>query len=378
MNESPFFSIITVVLNDASGLESTIASVDDQVETDWLHIIVDGASTDRTARILEKAKSRPRTVLVSEPDGGIYDAMNKGLKLAPGEGYVIFLNAADSFCDPDTLLQLRKSIEANRFPDWVQGRHVEHDPKTSTSYCRLVATPSVENQLYATGFRSHQATLMKAEFIKNLGGFDENFSVAADWDLIVRAHRKCPPFDSNLVIATFNLGGFSASRMVQAHAELRRIRERELLNARWRYILDDIWMSLALYPLGFKNYFTPILSLYVSLRSSRRVIYSGLRSARRVLYAILWKVHKIARTVLTMIVKNVHLFQRKLVHLETQWVQKCRSAIFDRLPKPVLPLYRLRFPEFAKGTGIVWEYRVLAALLRCLGAKSVHESAGKR
>lgn len=95
------FSIITITYNAATTLPSTLDSVDRQTCRDYEHLIIDGASTDNTVAIA-RATVNPRRSVISEPDNGLYDAMNKGLRLAQGK-YVIFLNAGDSFASADIL-----------------------------------------------------------------------------------------------------------------------------------------------------------------------------------------------------------------------------------------------------------------------------------
>lgn len=98
---NPLFSIITITFNAAETLPHTLRSVDAQNCKDYEHLIIDGASTDHTVAIAS-AETNPRRKVFSEPDHGLYDAMNKGLAKANGE-YVIFLNAGDTFTSADTL-----------------------------------------------------------------------------------------------------------------------------------------------------------------------------------------------------------------------------------------------------------------------------------
>lgn len=112
MSESavkPFFSIITVCWNAAEEIESTARSIASQDCDDLEWIVVDGASTDGTAEIARQHLRVGRDTLLSEPDEGLYFAMNKGLKLARGE-VVQFLNAGDSFADASTLTQVRNAF----------------------------------------------------------------------------------------------------------------------------------------------------------------------------------------------------------------------------------------------------------------------------
>ena len=95
MAKSPLFSIITITYNAEQTLPATLASVDAQTFTDYEHLIIDGASTDATCS-LANAPGNMRRHTFSEPDRGLYDAMNKGLARARGE-YLLFLNAGDAF-----------------------------------------------------------------------------------------------------------------------------------------------------------------------------------------------------------------------------------------------------------------------------------------
>ena len=110
MNETaPTFSIITVTYNAEATIEVTLHSVQQQTYRQIEHIIVDGGSKDHTLSIIEKYKDSYLHV-ISEPDKGLYDAMNKGIHLAKGD-YLCFLNAGDTFHEVDTL---EKIVNGNR------------------------------------------------------------------------------------------------------------------------------------------------------------------------------------------------------------------------------------------------------------------------
>lgn len=117
---APLFSIITVCYNAEGTLERTLGSVASQSCRLYEHIVKDGASSDATMDIARRMADS-RTVLISERDKGIYDAMNHALSIAKGD-YVIFLNAGDKFHSPDTLQHMADAILDNDYPGIVYGQ----------------------------------------------------------------------------------------------------------------------------------------------------------------------------------------------------------------------------------------------------------------
>ena len=116
---TPKFSVITVCRNAQAVIEDTIQSVISQTYHHVEYIVIDGASNDRTMSIVNRYRERI-SVVVSEPDRGLYDAMNKGIRLATGD-YLCFLNAGDSFHEDDTLLRMAHSIHEPQLPDVLYG-----------------------------------------------------------------------------------------------------------------------------------------------------------------------------------------------------------------------------------------------------------------
>ena len=117
----PKFSVITVTYNAGAVIEDTIQSVITQTYKNIEYIIVDGASTDKTMSIVNRYRDRIHTV-VSEPDRGLYDAMNKGIRLATGD-YMCFLNAGDELHEDDTLQLIVHSLAGlSELPDVIYGR----------------------------------------------------------------------------------------------------------------------------------------------------------------------------------------------------------------------------------------------------------------
>ncbi len=109
-------TLVTVTYNAVQTIERTLRSVEEQTSKEFEHVIIDGASTDGTIETVRRYQSRMpagRVVVMTEPDGGLYDAMNKGLRLARGE-YVCFLNAGDKLHSTDTLQHVMDCIHKSK------------------------------------------------------------------------------------------------------------------------------------------------------------------------------------------------------------------------------------------------------------------------
>ena len=156
----PKVSIITVTLNSGPALESTILSIISQTYRNYEFIIIDGGSRDETLELIEKYRASV-SVLVSEPDKGLYDAMNKGIGLATGE-YLNFLNAGDVYLSPDTLGTV---FSYGQPPgDFVYGDMIIVESDRSHSRLQR-AMPFTKKRLikFGTGVVCHQAVFVKRE-----------------------------------------------------------------------------------------------------------------------------------------------------------------------------------------------------------------------
>ena len=167
---TPKFSIITVTYNAEAVLEDTIQSVISQTYHHVEYIIVDGASKDSTLSIIDRYRDRI-TRIVSEPDKGLYDAMNKGIRLATGD-YLCFLNAGDSFHEDDTLQQMVRSISGNELPDVLYGETELVDKEGHFIRMRRLAAPEVLT------WRSFKQA------------YDLQYRFSADFDWCIRVMKK--------------------------------------------------------------------------------------------------------------------------------------------------------------------------------------------
>ncbi len=213
------FSIITASVNSARTIGACLASVDAQSFGDWEHLLVDGASIDGTLESI-RARPDPRRHLVSEPDSGIYDAWNKGIRRAKGD-YLLFLNSDDELFDRDVLRDLASTLDKKGNPSIVHGHLLAVEPQSGYSY--LDGRPAnLESFLYRMDFCT-LASLVRRDVFERVGGYDERYAISADYDWAIRLFRGLPPSDIvfvDRVITRFCLGGRSNTSQDRAYQEI--------------------------------------------------------------------------------------------------------------------------------------------------------------
>lgn len=202
----PLISVITVVYNGAATLEATLRSVLEQTYPHVEYILVDGGSTDGTLQLIDRYKTRI-AAWTSEPDRGVYDAMNKGLQMATGD-WVYFLGSDDRLQDKEVLKNVF-SDPANLDFDLLYG------DVTSPSYKGLYDGPFTFEKLLSRNI-SHQAIFYKRQGFETVGEYDLHFRMHADWDLNIRWFRT-PGMRMKYVgrhIADFGAEGLSSGHDV--------------------------------------------------------------------------------------------------------------------------------------------------------------------
>ena len=187
----PKFSLITVTYNAGAVLEDTIQSIITQTYKNVEYILIDGASTDNTMRIIECYRDHRHSV-VSEPDQGLYDAMNKGLSLATGD-YVCFLNAGDCLHEDDTLLGMVHSVAANHEapcpPDVLYGDTALVDSEGHFLRMRRLTPPE---HLTWKSFRHGMLVCHQAFFARRAIAphYDLRYRFSADFDWCIRVMKQ--------------------------------------------------------------------------------------------------------------------------------------------------------------------------------------------
>ncbi len=179
----PLFSIITVCYNAASTIERTAQSVANQSFSDYEHLIIDGKSKDNTLELLNNIQGKDKRIIKSEPDSGIYDAMNKGIANASGD-YLIFLNAGDKFHTNDTLKQIADAI-TDKNPGVVYGQTILVGNNGEFITPRhLTAPPTLEVKDFARGMLvCHQAFIVNKKIAPQ---YNLNYKFSADYDWCIR------------------------------------------------------------------------------------------------------------------------------------------------------------------------------------------------
>lgn len=183
----PKFSIITVTYNAGAVLEDTIQSVITQTYRNVEYIIVDGGSKDHTLDIINRYREHIHT-LVSEPDKGLYDAMNKGIRLATGD-YLCFLNAGDELHEDDTLQLMVHSITGTELPDVLYGETAIVDEEGHFLRMRRLSAPENLNwKSFKDGMLvCHQAFFPRRELAEP---YDLRYRFSADFDWCIRIMKK--------------------------------------------------------------------------------------------------------------------------------------------------------------------------------------------
>jgi glycosyltransferase involved in cell wall biosynthesis len=222
-------SIITVNYNNTEGLEATIESVLKQTNKNYEYIIIDGGSTDGSKEIIEKYASQI-DYWVSEPDKGIYNAMNKGIKQAKGE-YLLFLNSGDYLISTDVLEKVAQELDGLisfvacgiRLQDDNGYRVKQHPNEISFGY------------LYTSSL-AHQSTFIHRKIFDKYGYYNESYKIVSDWEIFFKAiclngesYKK-----SDIVVSNFSCDGVSSSNQ-----ELLSLERKTTIQNHLKYLIRD-------------------------------------------------------------------------------------------------------------------------------------------
>ena len=185
MTTVPLVTVITVSFNSADSIERALRAVAIQDWPNVEHIVIDGGSTDDTLAILERNKNQ-LTHVVSEPDKGIYDAMNKGLDRATGD-VVCFLNADDQYASSHVLSLVVKKMQAHELDALLGDVAFFHSTDPTRMVRRYRSDRFTPGRLAWGWMPAHPALFLNKSVVQRVGRFKSDYRIAGDFDYIARA-----------------------------------------------------------------------------------------------------------------------------------------------------------------------------------------------
>ncbi len=246
-------SVITVCFNSAETLADTLASVASQTDAEVEHIVVDGASTDGTQDILRAHRDRLAQV-ISEPDHGIYDAMNKGVRCATGD-VIAFLNADDAYAHDRVISHVAHLMEVEHL-DALFGDVAFVSAKDPPRIVRRYGSGRFTPKRIAWGWMpAHPALFLRREVFEQIGPFRTDYRIAGDFEFVARAfwpgtlrYRHLPEILVKMRIGGVSTGGWRNTLLLN----------REVLRAcRENGIPTNSLKILSKYPWKLLEFFSP-------------------------------------------------------------------------------------------------------------------------
>lgn len=180
-------SIITINRNNAEGLEKTLRSVAAQSFREFEYIVIDGASTDGSVEVIKRYEAQfAHLKWVSEPDRGIYNAMNKGLRMATGD-YIQILNSGDCLASNDILERMLAALEEAGNPSILYGNMVKCFPDGRKMVDKCFAGQEITMLGMYTGTLNHDPAYIRRDLFEKYGYYDESLKIVSDWKWYMQA-----------------------------------------------------------------------------------------------------------------------------------------------------------------------------------------------
>lgn len=227
-------SIITINRNNASGLEKTMRSVLAQTFKEFEYVVIDGASTDGSVDVIKglEPQFEGRLNWVSEPDSGIYNAMNKGIRMASGD-YIQILNSGDMLATPDVTERMLAEVQRitekeGKKPDIVYGNMTKVDSEGRI----LGKSGEVEHSLrqFYSSALNHDCAYIRRDLFEKYGYYDENLKIVSDWKWYLQAIGLggVVPRYVDIDVTIFDAGGISETNLALRNKERRKVLEEVL------------------------------------------------------------------------------------------------------------------------------------------------------
>jgi glycosyltransferase involved in cell wall biosynthesis len=256
-NYKPLVSIITPTLNSKRFIGDNIRSVLNQTYTNIEHIIIDGGSTDNTLSIIKSLD--PNAVVISEPDKGISDAFNKGLRLASGD-IIAVLNSDDYYAHDQVIQQIVEIFSSKDHVKMIYGKIRSIEQETGKAMF-ILGEPFSLKKMRRRLITHHPAVFAMRKVYETVGNFLLEYKVCMDHEYFLRVTQLYEPYFIDEVLTIMRWGGRSTGssrNMYLGHRETYRIlrsngvnRISALINLVYRYTITSL--SLALQKIGLTN-----------------------------------------------------------------------------------------------------------------------------
>jgi glycosyltransferase involved in cell wall biosynthesis len=180
-------SIVTINWNNADGLEKTMQSVASQTFKEFEYVVIDGASTDDSVKVIKTHENGfDYLKWVSEPDAGIYNAMNKGIRMASGD-YIQILNSGDYLAAPDVTERMLKALKEKDVPSILYGNMVKCFPDGRRLVDKCFAGQEITMLGMYTGTLNHDPAYIRRDLFEKYGYYDESLKIVSDWKWYLQA-----------------------------------------------------------------------------------------------------------------------------------------------------------------------------------------------
>lgn len=245
------FSVITVSRNSVETIERAIRSVSQQDWPNIEHIVIDGGSTDGTLEVLQTYYSK-LSYMISEPDHGIYDAMNKGILQASGD-VICFLNSDDQYVSDTVLSEVALRMDQYGVDALMGDVSYFHKSNPMRTVRRYQSSRFSPKRLAWGWMPAHPALFLRKKIFDSVGGFKIDYRISGDFEFIVRAFKKYEPTYMNFpeVLVRMQVGGVSTggwrSKILLNQEMLRACQENG--------VRTNLPMLLSRYPLKFLEFF---------------------------------------------------------------------------------------------------------------------------
>ena len=221
-----FLSIITINYNNYTGLAKTIQTVIGQANKDFEYIVIDGESTDGSVDIVRQVSKQfgERLKWISEPDKGIYNAMNKGIRMASGD-YVQFLNSGDCLSSDDVTERMLEELKKSDYPSILYGNMLKDMPDGKVMRDRCFAGQEISFLGFYTGTLNHSPAYIRKDLFEKYGFYDENLRIVSDWkwylQAIILGEEK--PVYTDIDVTLFDMHGISETNKELDKAERKKV-----------------------------------------------------------------------------------------------------------------------------------------------------------